>query len=286
MCRFVLYQGPPLALGSLVVDPANSIIKQSLKARETDDPLNGDGFGVAWYAPDMSPDPATFRSFTPAWSNRNLLELARVTKSGCILAHVRAATPGLPISELDCHPFTAGQFAMMHNGDVGGFHQMRRQIMSDLSDRAFDVVHGGTDSEHLFAMVLDRLWNSSARYSSEYLATALTSAVKDVLGLARRVGVKQDSYLNIALSDGDRSVAMRFTTADPSHASSLYFHTGRRYVCEGTVCRMVEPERGQGAVLVCSEPLSDDAGWQKVPPNHLVMIHDDRTAELRPISAF
>ncbi len=285
MCRFVLYQGPPLALGSLVVDPANSIIKQSLRARETDDPLNGDGFGVAWYAPDMSAEPATFRSFTPAWSNRNLLELARVTKSGCILAHVRAATPGLPISELDCHPFTAGPYSMMHNGDLGGFRQMRRQIISGLSDRAFDAVHGGTDTEHLFAMVLDRLWSSSSRGSAEHLTDALTSAVKDVLALSRRVGVKDESYLNIALSDGNRSVALRFTTADPSHASSLYFHTGRRYICEGTVCRMVEPEHGQGTAIVCSEPLSDDPGWQKVPVNHLVVVHDDRTTELRPISA-
>lgn len=285
MCRFVLYQGPPLTLASLVVDPKNSIIRQSVSARETDDPLNGDGFGVGWYAPDISGEPAVFRSFTPAWSNRNLTDVARVTRSPCVLAHVRAATPGLPVSELDCHPFACGQFAMMHNGDLGGFRAVRRTILQSLSDRAFHAIHGGTDSEHMFALALDRLWNARQDDPAERLAFALEATVRDVVGLAARAGVTEKSYLNIALSDGACSVACRFTTDEPAHASSLYLHTGRRYVCEGDVCRMVEPLTGEGAVLIASEPLSDDPGWQKVPPNHMVVVRRDRAVDVRSMAA-
>ena len=48
----------------------------------------------------------------------------------------------------------------------------------------------------------------------------------------------------IAVSDGTQSVALRYTTDDPKHASSLYVHTGRKYVCDGNICRMVDPEKG------------------------------------------
>lgn len=285
MCRFVLYQGPPLSLASLVCDPKNSIINQSVHANETDDPLNGDGFGVCWYAPDLSPEPAVFRSFTPAWSNRNLIDLARVTRSPCVLAHVRAATPGLPVSELDCHPFTSGKYAMMHNGDLAHFRELRRQVLGRLSDRAFSVVHGGTDSEHIFATVLDKLWDSRSTDPLEAMAKALEQSVIELTELSRNYSAEGFSYLNLALSDGERSIALRFTTDKPENASTLYLHTGRRYVCEGNVCRMINPEAGAGAVIVSSEPLSEDPGWQVVPPNHMVLIGEDRRVDVRPIAA-
>lgn len=284
MCRFVLYLGPPLTLQSLFVEPSHSLIKQSVHALERDEPLNGDGFGVAWYAPDISPEPASFRSITPAWNNRNLLQIARVTRSGCIMAHVRAATQGISVAETNCHPFTHGRFAFMHNGDLGEFPRIRREMLALLSERAFMAVQGSTDSEHIFALVLDRLLASGGE-TVEDLAEALVDGVDHAVGLSRSVGPEVHSYLNLAVTNGKCAVACRFTTDDPAHADSLYMHTGRRYVCEGGVCRMIAPEAGQGAVIVSSEPLSEDPGWQKVPVNHLVMIREDRTTELRPWSA-
>ena len=95
MCRFTFYLGRPIRLSSLITDPSHSVIRQSFQAQEREEPLNGDGFGVAWYAPEHSDEPAVFKSVTPAWSNRNLRDLARVVASHCILAHVRAATQQL-----------------------------------------------------------------------------------------------------------------------------------------------------------------------------------------------
>lgn len=285
MCRWLAYTGRPLYLEDFLFKPENSLINQSLHARKAHVATNGDGFGVGWYAPEVSHEPAVFRSFTPAWSNRNLINLARVTHSPCVLAHVRAATPGLPVSELDCHPFSCGQFAMMHNGDLGGFREIRRKILDSLTDRAFAEIHGGTDSEHMFAIVLDRLWESRETDPLERLAGALSGMIRDVREIQRRAKVDEPSYLNIALSDGRQSVAIRFTTDDVEHCGSLYLHTGRRYVCDGDVCRMVDPLKGEGAVLVASEPLSDDPGWQKVPPNHMVLVRADRTVDVRGIAA-
>src|SRR5690349_16561066 len=91
VCRFTFYRGEPLPLAQLITEPVHSLIHQSFHSDEREEPLNGDGFGLAWYV-DGSAEPALFRAVTPAWSNRNLRELARVTTSGCVLAHVRAAT--------------------------------------------------------------------------------------------------------------------------------------------------------------------------------------------------
>ncbi len=94
MCRFVAYLGKPIDMGELLYAPADSIIKQSYAAREIEEPLNGDGFGVGWYHHDRTPDPAVFVSVTPAWNNRNLRYLAPKVRSHCIVAHVRAASEG------------------------------------------------------------------------------------------------------------------------------------------------------------------------------------------------
>ncbi len=59
MCRFVLYMGPPITLDQLTTQPEHSIIHQSYQARLREEPLNGDGFGISWYVPDISPEPAS-----------------------------------------------------------------------------------------------------------------------------------------------------------------------------------------------------------------------------------
>ena len=71
-------------MSSLITEPENSLIHQSFDSREREEPLNGDGFGVAWYPQDGHRDAALFRSITPAWSNQNLRHIARAVKSGCV----------------------------------------------------------------------------------------------------------------------------------------------------------------------------------------------------------
>lgn len=125
MCRLMAYYGDTALLARTVVWPDRSIIRQSYDARERLlDPslpahlghgnLNADGFGIGWYserpacatrvskpcdgAADFSA-PCTFKAITPAWNNENLLLLSSKICSPLIFAHVRAAYPGMPVSE-------------------------------------------------------------------------------------------------------------------------------------------------------------------------------------------
>lgn len=57
-------------------------------------------------------------------NNENLARLACKIISPLAFAHVRAAYPGMPVSEQNCHPFMWGRYLWMHNGVVGGFAQV------------------------------------------------------------------------------------------------------------------------------------------------------------------
>ncbi|MCL4778130.1 MAG: class II glutamine amidotransferase [Gammaproteobacteria bacterium] len=284
MCRFTFYKGKPLALSALLTEPEHSLIHQSAHARERDEPLNGDGFGVAWYA-EGHDEPALFRSVTPAWSNQNLRELARVTTSHCVLAHVRAATQGLQVGEPNCHPFRRDRLAFMHNGDIGGFSLIRRPLLALLSDSAFAAIRGTTDSEHFFALLCDEVQRGTDA-SSRGLAAAFNRALLTVRSLVRRHAPGEHIYLNAVLTDGAAAVACRYTTDTPENADSLYTNRGRRYVCEGGVCRMLDPgEQNGSAIMISSEPLSGDGGWEAVPLNHLLRIEPDLSMASEAVAA-
>ena len=117
MCRLMAYKGTPIIIDKLLYQPKNSLINQSINAREIEEPLNGDGFGIGWYVPELNFEPITFVSVNPAWSNRNLRNLAPKIKTDCMLAHVRAASVG-DVSESNCHPFQYKNILMAHNGGV------------------------------------------------------------------------------------------------------------------------------------------------------------------------
>jgi glutamine amidotransferase len=283
MCRFVLYRGRPIALASLLTDPENSLIHQSFASREREEPLNGDGFGVAWYLPEIGPDAAQFRMITPAWSNENLRHLARMTRSGTVLAHVRAASAGLSVTETNTHPFVWGRWAFMHNGEIAGFSAIRRPLLDRLGAEAYGMIQGTTDSEHLFGLFLERLGRADQPRPEERMAAALAGAIGDALALARAAGVGEASTVNVAVSDGPCAVVCRFTDGAAANAPSLHLHSGKHYHCAAGIPRLLDAATGEHAVIVSSEPLTDDPEWSVVPPNHAVLISADRAVEVRPM---
>ena len=267
MCRFALYLGPELRLSALVTDSVHSLVQQSAHSQERAEPLNGDGFGVGWYAPELSREPAVFRSVTPAWNNRNLNNLARVVKSSCILAHVRAATQSSGVNEANCHPFRYDRYLLMHNGDIGGFTRVRRRLLEGLCDEAFGNVYGSTDSEHFFAVVIDELLARPELDPALHLASALQRAIARVTAVVRAHGGGAANFLNVALSDGNHAVVSRFSDASDEAPESLYYARGSL----GGSFAVTEDDPADAPLLVSSERLTDDDAWHEVPPNHMIV---------------
>ncbi len=282
MCRFLMYAGEPIHLSSLITEPEHSLIHQSIHSLERSEPLNGDGFGVAWYAPEVHSDAVLFRSITPAWSNQNLRHLSRAIKSRCVLAHVRAASAGLSVSEPNTHPFVCGPYAFMHNGVLADYWLHRRDLLGLLDDRHYQLVRGTTDSECLFAHILQDLAESGSITGAQ-MATSLEKSIGKILSVLVRKGVNGPSYINAVLSDGRESVACRYTNARDQQAPSLHLHTGRLYTCRSGKPELVEAHEDEHSVIISSEPLTGDASWQVVPNNSIVTIDSKRSVSVRPI---
>lgn len=276
MCRLTLYLGPPVRMAAVVTEPSHSLVHQSHHSIERSDPVNGDGFGVGWYAPEVADEPAVFRSITPAWNNQNLRQLTRVVASPCILAHVRAATAGLPVSEVNCHPFQHGRLLFMHNGELGDFHRLRRRLLAKLSDEAFRTIRGGTDSEHLFALFVDEFARVRDPDPSRRLARALNRTVWTALRLADEVGIRARTALNLVVADGRHAAACRVAHPHDRSPESLYLHTGGLF--RPHTADSPDPFRGDApiAAVIASERLTGDAQWSAVRPGELVSLSRDR----------
>lgn len=271
MCRFAAYLGPEIFISSLVTEPIHSIIHQSYQAKERVEPLNGDGFGVGWYGPRFCDSPAVFKEVSPAWNNQNLRDIARVTMSSCIFAHVRAATVGGEVSRTNCHPFSWHNYLFMHNGTVFEFSKIQRSLRQGLSDEAYNQIKGYTDSEHIFALFIDQIKEVS-NPTVEQLSGALEQVILQVELLKEEDGVSLPSTMNLALSDGKCLVATRYVS-EGGEPNSLYYLSGDEFRCEDGRCIM---HSGDKAVLIASEPLNSSSRWEKIPPNHMVLVNSEK----------
>ena len=281
MCRFLAYSGKPVCLHDLLYGPEHSIIRQSHGSREQPQPLNADGFGIGWYIPELSPFPGVFRSIQPAWSSENLESISRLTRSGHIFAHVRAASPGSAIAELNCHPFRVDRFLWMHNGTVAGYVEFREWARRRLSRKAFSRLRGSTDSELLFALFLDLWEETGASREPLDLAEALRKTLQLITESLEGLGVHEPSNLNIAVTDGQTMVASRYSSIAGAKPASLYL-AGRICVVseEGSVT--FEEDESSKSVVVASEPLSRDPVWREVPAGHIVVVPPSGDFEWTP----
>lgn len=284
MCRLLAYKGTSIAIEELLYKPKNSLINQSVNAKELEEPLNGDGFGIGWYSQEISADPATFVSLNPAWSNRNLRNLAPKIKTECMVAHVRAASVG-EVSESNCHPFQYKSLLMAHNGGVENFSRIKRELRSDLSDEMYNWIKGQTDSEHIFAFLINRILKESVTITPEAVVNAFEYTFSALKQLMSSNGIEEEAYLNMVVTNGHFIVGTRYVTNPNEDALTLYHSEGSRYVVEDGVTHMMAPEDDDQAVLVVSEKLTEGSHWTMIPKNHFVIVDPNLNVRIRPIKA-
>lgn len=280
MCRFICYKGRDLLLADLLYRPANSLIRQSFHALDRPEPLNGDGFGVGWYQREITGTPCVVTSTMPAWSNQNLRRLSYHIKSDCFFAHVRAASPGMPVSDVNCHPFQYGRFLWMHNGSISEFHRIKRRLRASLPDTIYDWIQGTTDSEHAFGVFLNALGDTQRNCSAMDMAEALMQTIEQLERWTAEAGPAGPSYYNFAVTDGLSVAALRYASDPTLEPASLYCSVFGNYVCDKGIARLLECDVTERSVIISSEQLTPDAShWHRVPPNNLVLVHPDLTIE-------
>ena len=211
MCRWLAYSGPRMRISELLFDPVNSLIRQSLSAQRGTVPTNGDGFGLGWYGERTKP--GLFRDTLPAWNDANLRDLAQQIAAPLFFAHVRAST-GTATSRDNCHPFRLRNLLFMHNGEIGQFVRIRRDIEYLIKPEYYAQRHGTTDSEAFFLLALG---NGLEESPVEALA-ATVDQIEDIMDAA---DIAAPFRMTAAFSDGDGLVALRHSNDHKS--PTLYY---------------------------------------------------------------
>jgi len=256
MCRWIAYRGETIALERYVTAPSHSLIEQSIRALESTASTNGDGFGLGWYGEHE--EPGIYREVRPAWSDENLRHLCRHIRSHLFFAHVRAST-GTPVTRPNCHPFTHGRWMFMHNGQIGAWSQIRRQVEHLIPDEFYRSRVGTTDSEAVFLAML-----GAGAETDPVAATVRT--LRQLTGLVEASGTTEPLRFTAALSDGRDIYAFRFV--HNGVPNTLYFREA------GT------------SVVIASEPLDSDRDfWRPVPPGHVLIARSGQPVSLEPFAA-
>src|SRR5215471_13259537 len=116
--------------------------------------LHRDGWGMAWYEGQhrTSAEPEIAKSPLRA-DEPDFEKLARQPLSDLGLVHLRWATPGLAVNDLNTHPFRYGPYGFAHNGAVHPQERLGEILPPDWEGQ----VAGTTESERYLLLIMSRL---------------------------------------------------------------------------------------------------------------------------------
>ncbi|GLT18424.1 class II glutamine amidotransferase [Vibrio zhanjiangensis] len=245
MCRWLAYQGESIYLDELVYEPEHSLVHQSIDARKAVTRVNADGFGLGWYTERDTP--GQFHEVLPAWGDENLRSLTHHIRSHRFMAHVRSST-GTQVARSNCHPFIIDNWMFLHNGQIGGFQQVKYDLHQQLPESLFLKRMGTTDSELIFLLML----KNGLR---EQPVDAIRKTLSDISQLMVSRGIKEPLKASICISDGEKLWAVRYSS--DNDAPTVFI-------------------RKEGSnIVLASEPLEQNRGWKKVTEQTVLVIEGD-----------
>jgi predicted glutamine amidotransferase len=253
------YMGKPVVIFDILFLRQHSLVMQSLHATEGAEPTNGDGFGVGFYV-NSGEEPAFYRTTEPAWHDRNMKDLSQHIKSGCVFAHVRAASHGGAIQQTNCHPFRHGKWLFMHNGVIRGFNLVKRDLMLRIDPEYFSEIEGSTDSEIFFYLAL------SFGLQDDPLA-AMAETVGFIIATGNRWKVENPIQMTVCITNGEELWGFRYSSETKSR--TLYYSTDYTHLKQMVAHTPVEKQLeifNEESRFIVSEPLGDMPGeWNPVP---------------------
>jgi glutamine amidotransferase len=272
MCRWLAYSGSPVSIEDLLYRPEHSLIDQSLHSQLGAETTNGDGFGVGWYG--TADTPGVYRSIEPAWNDRNLRDISGHIQSPLVFAHIRAAI-GSAVQQTNCHPFRHGQWLFMHNGFIGDFARVKRDLTLAVDPSLYSLIEGSADTETFFFLALTFGLEDDP-------PAAVEAAVGLIEEVGRKHGVEHPIQMTVATTDGRKVWAFRYSSERNSR--SLFYSTDvptlRELHPDVPVLAVVSDE----SRLIVSEPLRDLPGaWNEVPESSYGVVQEGQD-ELKPFT--
>jgi len=190
-----------------------------------------------------------------------------------IVSHVRLASSG-GVRRENTHPWLYRGWAFAHNGTIHN-----KQKLLGLLNKEYRDLEGSTDSEMFFHLIVQE-------------AEALRDPLKGISSAVKKiVESSRFSSLNFIASDGRRLYGLRYAARDLDYYSLYYMERPK----EGLELKKLSREtqqliltklsRGERAVLIASEPMSDEPFWKEVPNEHLVVVDEGLNVKVLPLKA-
>lgn len=256
MCRlFGLHAGPRDVNATFwLLDAPVSIAELSHR--------NADGYGLATFDGEGELD--LIRAPIRAADDEDFAAAARATHAAVFLAHVRYADTG-EVSDSNTHPFSLDGRAFAHNGVVSDLDELDRRLGGDR-----ELVQGQTDSERFFALMTMAIREHGGDVRAGIIAATAM--------LARDITLYS---LNFLLAEPGHLWAFRY----PEH-NDLYLLTrapggprGDQALDEhsphGTIRMRTRDGSQRPLIVVASEPMDEDLGWEEVASGELVHVGPD-----------
>jgi glutamine amidotransferase len=265
VCRYYgIRASAPTRVEWHLVRAPNSLLAQS--RRDLSGFEHADGWGIAAYDGDAL---RVERRACAAHDGQHFCATAERVEATTVLAHVRRATVGR-IGLPNTHPFVHGPFALVHNGTVPYFAEIRPRLLEAMTPEHRAAIAGGTDSEHLLHLIL-----SIHAQTGGSLFASLEAALRRVVALCREIGQEPHLGLNVLLTDGVRMVGSRW------RRTLFYFEQKGRRGEDGAAAR----DRGGDdyrALIIASEPTGGEP-WPEVPERSVLEVTPDLRLRIEPL---
>ncbi len=312
MCRVLAYIGPEIPIDSLLLNPENSLINQTL------DPelhpllqLAGWGFG-AWSEHLLKPEePLLYRRPMAAFYDDNAVGIIPSLQASTLLAHVRAAAydSKMVLADENCHPFSfdGTPWILAQNGALPNWQILQRELLPHCQDKYLKQMRGTTDTEFLYVLLLSLLESDSdddVRQAFEQLLKILVKAMEslDLVELTklkmalvapgRIIGVNYGSgHQGETEPAGDWRELRKSGSGTDDYALSMllepmYLLTGKNFQDhEGSYEIDLCPDDEATSAIFASEPLTSETDdWLTIEFGQIVTLHNDGTNITKKVS--
>jgi predicted glutamine amidotransferase len=225
-----------------------------------------DGWGLASF--DDDGEPRITKSVQAAFSDLRFDELAKSVATTALVAHVRQASVGRT-AIVNTHPFVHGRWVFVHNGTLQDFAARKGPLLAAIPDDLRQMIHGDTDSEHVFLFWLSQLRTAAGGLDKSLGVDTITATFQQTIKLLDRwfpAHNGEESKFNIIVTDGRLLAATRW-------GHSLLCRERPRSGITGGSDRPLHATDTFRAVYIASEATDGDS-WREVPDRSLLVIDE------------
>jgi len=251
MCRlFGLVANKPVGARFSILEAERSLKEQAKEGHHLS------GWGIGWY--EDSGEVRVEKEPLPVTISERLPHIVPKACSTLIIAHVRKASRGSEKKE-NTHPFAHEKWLFAHNGTIRKGVERLKEKLGDWTRH----IKGETDSEVLFYWLLKN-------WDEENPVRGIWRAISELL-----TAEYEFSALNFLLASGRKLYTFRFHREKPAYYTLYWLERSPMLEAvsrAGLQILVEKAKRGERAILVASERLTEAELWQELKNGQLLWV--------------